>query len=98
MSPAAKPAEHVHINRYFDPRISLPTLIILAAQAISGVWFASKLDSRVSDNERSISTVEAKAQRALDNQTQYGERLVRIETLMENVNGAMQRVEKKLDK
>jgi hypothetical protein len=81
-----------------DKRISLPTLVTLIFYALFSAWYVAKIDSRVTAAQEAAVAADAKAQKAVDAQTSFGERLVRIETLVEGTNQAIARVEKKLEK
>lgn len=81
-----------------DKRISLPTLLTLLGYGLFTSWYVAKIDSRVTTAQETAVAADVKAQKAVDTQTAFGERLVRIETLVEGTNQAIARVEKKLEK
>jgi len=89
---------HSHGGWVVDKRISLPTLMTLVGYALFSAWYAAKIDSRIATNETAVFTADMKAQKALDAQTDISQRMVRIETLLENTNQSIGRIEKKLEK
>lgn len=70
----------------WDKFIGPATIVYLVSITVAGVWWASDLSSRVSASERVIGD-NAKA----------NERLVRLETLVQSVDGQLHRIEDKLD-
>lgn len=89
---------HSQSGWVIDKRISLPTLITLVVYALFSAWYVSKLDSRLAANEATAFAAELKAQKALDGQQDISQRMVRIETLLENTNQSIGRIEKKLER
>lgn len=89
---------HTPTGWVVDKRISLPTLVLFGAYALSAAWYMSKQDSRIETNEKNIVRIEDKAQKALDKSATTEARIVRIETLVEVTSAAVGRIEKKLEK
>ena len=89
---------HTTSGWVIDKRISLPHLCILLSWIAGSIWYMAKFDSRMTENENKVFAADMKAQKALDAQVDIGQRMVRIETLLESTNQSIARIEKKLDK
>lgn len=83
-----------------DKRISLPTLLTLVGYALFSAWYVAKIDSRLTNAETAASEVkgmaiaaDVKAQKAIDSQATYGERLARIETVVLGIDKKIDRLE-----
>jgi hypothetical protein len=67
---------------HVDKAVSLGILIALVCNIFAGIWYASKIDSRV-----------AALEVATKDNTQVFERLVRVETQLDNFKDAINRID-----
>lgn len=101
MSPETKATvTNVSSGWIVDKRISLPTLLTLVGYALFSAWYVAKIDSRLTNAETAASEVkgmviaaDVKAQKAIDSQATYGERLARIETVVLGIDKKIDRLE-----
>jgi Na+/pantothenate symporter len=82
MSP--DPMESWHL----DKRVNVSLIVVLAAQIAAGIWFASKMDSRLSAVEARTTMIES---------TRVGESLAELKTSQKNVEQAVRRIEAIID-
>jgi hypothetical protein len=80
----ADPLESWHL----DKRVNVSLIVVLAAQIAAGIWFASKMDSR-------LSTVEART--TLMESQRVGESLAALKTSQDDIARAVRRIENIID-
>lgn len=72
---------------HFDRRIPIALVLTILIQTAGAVWWLSSLNSRVTSLEEKIGSVASQP-----------ERLVRVETQVEQLTKTMDRIERKLDR
>ena len=73
---------------HLDKRVNVSIIIMLAAQLAAGVWFASKMDSRISNVESRTTIIEA---------TRVGESLAALKTSQDDMRRSLDRIERTID-
>ncbi len=73
---------------HLDKRVNVSLIVVLAAQIAAGIWFASKMDSRLSAVEARTTMIES---------TRVGESLAELKTSQKNVEQAVRRIEAIID-
>lgn len=83
-------SEHWHL----DKRVPISIIVAIIAQTAGIIYGAALLRSDVDESKRRITALEHKDEK----NGALGERVVRVETLMEGVKGAVERIEQKIDR
>ena len=73
---------------HLDKRVNVSIILMLAAQMAGGIWFASKMDSRIGNVELRTATIEA---------TRVGESLAALKTSQDDMRRALDRIERTID-
>jgi hypothetical protein len=73
---------------HLDKRVNVSIILMLAAQIAGGIWFASKMDSRLTSVEARTSIIEA---------TRVGESLAALKTSQDDMRRALDRIERTID-
>jgi hypothetical protein len=91
--PDSKQNDHWTLDR------KVPVAIILAigVQFLGGLWFMSKLDSRVEDQDRRLVKAEAQIGTMDRDAREANGRLIRVEEKMSSMLAILQRVERALE-
>lgn len=71
-----------------DKRVNVSIIFMLAAQMAAGVWFTSKMDSRIAAVEARTSIIEA---------TKVGESLAALKASQDDMRRALDRIERTID-
>jgi hypothetical protein len=80
----ANPLESWHL----DKRVNVAMIAMLAAHIMAGVWFASKMDSRLSAVEARTTLIESQ---------RVGESLAALKTSQDDIARAVRRIENIID-
>lgn len=72
-----------------DKRVPLALIFAIIAQSIAAVWWAATISGRVDQLEKS---------QRLNDESKLGERMVRMETLVQQVVDSTQRIERQLSR
>ena len=94
MAPPAIPAIE---NWTLDRRIPAALIIALAFHAGVFVWMASALNSRVESLETYVLETKASTAAQVVTERDRGDRLIRVETLMESIQRSVSNIERKLE-
>ena len=73
---------------HLDRRVPIAILIVLLGQMLTGVWYASEMNSAVKKNTEDTATLTQTITEIQQRERESGklvERVVRVETIMENV-------------
>lgn len=73
---------------HMDRRVPIAILIVLLGQMLTGVWYASEMNSAVKKNTEDTATLTKTITEIQQREREGGklvERVVRVETIMENV-------------
>jgi len=73
---------------HLDKRVNVSIILMLAAQVAAGIWFASKMDSRIGAVEARTALIEA---------TKVGESLAALKTSQDDMRRALDRIERTID-
>ncbi len=73
---------------HLDKRVNVSIILMLAAQIAGGIWYASKMDNRLSNVEARTAVIEA---------TRVGEALAALKTSQEDMRRALDRIERTID-
>jgi hypothetical protein len=80
----ANPLESWHL----DKRVNVSLIVVLSGQIAAGIWFASKMDSRLSAVEARTTLIES---------TRVGESLAALKTSQDDIARAVRRIEAIID-
>ena len=80
-----------------DKRIPVALIVALVAQAITFGWMASALNSRVENLETYVADSKIATAAQVSTERDRGDRLIRVETLMESIQRSVTNIERKLD-
>lgn len=89
-----KGQQHWHL----DKRVPLSMIFALLVYAVTAIWFASGISTRMDFNERKLDEVDDKAVEALNKQSELLERLARIEERGNQQIRLLERLESRLSK
>lgn len=73
---------------HLDKRVNVSIILMLAAQVAAGIWFASKMDSRLTAVEARTTLIEA---------TKVGESLAALKASQDDMRRALDRIERTID-
>ena len=73
---------------HLDKRVNVSIILALAVQMFGAIWYASKVDSRLSNVEARTAIIEA---------TRVGEALAALKTSQEDMRRALDRIERTID-
>lgn len=73
---------------HLDKKIPIAIILALALHAAAGIWFASKMDSRLTAVEARTAIIEA---------TKVGESLAALKTSQDDMRRSLDRIERTID-
>ena len=88
-------ASHEHWT--LDKKVPVLIIATIVAQSIALGWWASSLDSRVSQLEGYVAEAKASNTRTANEERGRSDRLIRVETLMESIQQSVVNIERKVD-
>ena len=80
-----------------DKKVPVAIILVIIGQFVGGLWFMSKLDSRVEDQDRRLLRAEAQIGSIDKDAREAGGRLIRLEEKMSAMLAILQRVERALE-
>lgn len=89
-----KRAPRMKTSWHLDFKITISIIIALALQTLTIVYEVGKLTKQLESNMNDIKILKADQMKGVI----LSERVVRVETLMENIKYTVDRIERKLDK
>lgn len=91
--PGAPPQDHWTL----DKKVPVAIILVIVGQFFGGLWFASKLDSRVEDQDKRLLKAEAQIGTIDRDAREASGRLIRLEEKMSAMLAILQRVERALE-
>lgn len=85
---------------HLDRRVPLAIFIVLLGQMLSGVWYASEINSAVKKNAQDTAALSSVVMEMQQRERENGklvERVVRVETIMENVLHTVNKIDDSLN-
>ena len=93
MPPKEIPPDHWTL----DKKVPVAIIVVLVGQFLGGLWFISKLDSRLEDQDKRLLKAEAQIGVIDKDAREAGGRLIRLEEKMSAMLAILQRVERALE-
>ena len=74
---------------HLDKRVPISIIFALMVNAGTGVWYASKMDNRVSNLELATAKLESAESKTENNSSDNNSRLIRVEDKLDNMAAAL---------